>query len=278
MRSWPLALLCACTSPASTGGGTTGGGSSSSTDSSSSSSSDSSGSGTGFIAGSDMGGPPIECSLFAQDCPRGEKCMPWASDGGNAWNATRCFPVAPDPAAAGEPCTVEGSGVSGMDDCEEGAVCWLVDPISDIGACVPTCLGSMDDAYCLDPRYGCTGDGALSICVPHCDPVGQDCAAFGFAPGGAACIPLTDRFSCFFAGQRGPGEPCQFLNQCAAGLFCAEPATVPGCENESGCCSEFCDLADPACTDPGQACLPWFADGQVPVGLGHVGACALPPR
>ena len=71
---------------------------------------------------------PTSCSTFAQDCPPGFKCMPWASDGGNSWNATRCVPIAPDPNAPGEPCTVEGSGVSGLDDCDGTSMCWDVDP------------------------------------------------------------------------------------------------------------------------------------------------------
>jgi hypothetical protein len=46
----------------------------------------------GFIVDPDGGGPSIECDQWAQDCPPGEKCMPWANDGGSSWNATRCFP------------------------------------------------------------------------------------------------------------------------------------------------------------------------------------------
>ena len=57
--------------------------------------------GAGFIYGApDGGGISFECDLFEQDCPPGEKCMPWANDGGGAWNATRCSPVADNPATA----------------------------------------------------------------------------------------------------------------------------------------------------------------------------------
>ena len=82
---------------------------------------------------------PTSCSTFAQDCPPGFKCMPWASDGGNSWNATRCVPIAPDPNAPGEPCTVEGSGVSGLDDCDGISMCWEVDPDAVEGHCVSIC-------------------------------------------------------------------------------------------------------------------------------------------
>jgi hypothetical protein len=79
----------------------------------------------GFISNDDYGGgQTYECDLWKQDCPPGEKCMPWANDGGGSWNATRCTPLAEDPRQPGEPCTVEGSGVSGRDDCDIRAMCW----------------------------------------------------------------------------------------------------------------------------------------------------------
>src|SRR5687768_13175994 len=37
----------------------------------------------------DFGGGE-QCDLWAQDCARGSKCMPWAFDGGVHWNGTRC--------------------------------------------------------------------------------------------------------------------------------------------------------------------------------------------
>src|SRR6187431_2409029 len=68
----------------------------------------------GFIQDPDGGGVSIECDGWAQDCQAGEKCMPWANDGGMTWNAMRCSPLAPDPALAGEACTVEGAAFSGI--------------------------------------------------------------------------------------------------------------------------------------------------------------------
>src|SRR5262245_46725118 len=58
----------------------------------------------GFIQDPDGGGVSIECDAWAMDCPRGEKCMPWANDGGSEWNATRCSPLDPDPAHPGDQC------------------------------------------------------------------------------------------------------------------------------------------------------------------------------
>ena len=49
-----------------------------------------------FILPDDGGTGVFECDLWGQDCPDGEKCMPWASNGGT-WNATRCSPVVDSP-------------------------------------------------------------------------------------------------------------------------------------------------------------------------------------
>ncbi|MEM6295073.1 MAG: hypothetical protein AAGA54_27630, partial [Myxococcota bacterium] len=61
-----------------------------------------------------------QCDLSLQDCCEGEGCKPWANDGGDEWNAVRCTPLSERPDAQGEPCTVEGADVSGVDSCDEG--------------------------------------------------------------------------------------------------------------------------------------------------------------
>ena len=30
-----------------------------------------------------------ECDAFAQECPEGQKCAPYADDGGSSWNNTK---------------------------------------------------------------------------------------------------------------------------------------------------------------------------------------------
>ena len=85
------------------------------------------------------GGGFNECDIEAQDCPEGEKCMPWANDGGDEWNGTRCSPIAKDPGPLGGPCLAEGSGTSGIDDCDLGLVCWQVDPKTNQGVCHAMC-------------------------------------------------------------------------------------------------------------------------------------------
>ena len=98
---------------------------------------------SGFIGDPEAGGPPDACSSWEQDCPPGQKCNVWAKDGANAWNATKCVPVEPDADEAGEPCRVTESGVSGLDSCQLGAVCWDVDPVTMLGRCVDFCTAGL---------------------------------------------------------------------------------------------------------------------------------------
>jgi len=54
------------------------------------------------------------------------------------------------------------------------------------------------------------------------------------------------------------------------------------CEDASSCCTELCDLTDPAgdlqCTGApaGQACRAWYDDGNAPAGLEDLGVCVIP--
>jgi hypothetical protein len=216
-----------------------------------------------------------ECDFWEQDCPAGEKCMPWANDGGNSWNALRCSPIADNPDAPGEPCTVEGSGASGIDSCELGAMCWDVDPDTLEGVCVAFCVGSPERPACEDADAMCVmgGDGVLALCIPVCDPLQQDCSVEG-----NACYPVNDSFICApdASGDTGaPGDACEFINVCDPGSFCASAEVVPECMG-AGCCTLFCDLDMPLPCLPGQECTPWYEAGMAPPGFENLGACALP--
>ncbi len=235
----------------------------------------------GFINEPDGGGVGIECSVWDQDCPQGEKCMPWANDGGSSWNATKCTPLDPNPAQPGDSCTVEGNGVSGVDNCDIASMCWDVDPETNMGTCVAFCTGSEANPVCDDPNTTCSiaNEGVLILCLPNCDPLLQDCAD------GQACYPINEFFVCApdASGEMGLyGDPCEYLNVCDPGLFCANANVVPGCAGSLGCCSEFCDLDDPnpnsQCMGAGggQECTPWYEEGQAPPGYENVGACAIP--
>jgi hypothetical protein len=204
--------------------------------------------------------------------------MPWANDGGGAWNATRCTPLAEDPNEVGEPCTVVSSGVSGIDDCVIGAMCWDVHPDTLMGECIALCQGSEGNPMCADPCTHCviSSEGAFAPCLPGCDPILQNCAE------GEACYPVQSVFACApdVSGDAGAiGDDCgSTINGCDPGLLCLTAELVPGCDVET-CCTAFCDVdAADECEVllPGTSCVPWSED-EAPQGCitGTVGACML---
>lgn len=229
-----------------------------------------------FIRERDLGRGPIACDIWAQDCPVGQKCMPWAYDGGNAWNATKCTPLAPRPGAPGDPCKVEESAVSGLDDCDAASMCWGVDPDTGVGYCVAFCVGSWDRPTCEDPDTTCSvlNNGVLTHCYPYCSPIRQDCPL-------GTCAAANGGFQCTVdpASPGTYGEPCEFHGACAPGLSCAAAEDVPGCD-VAGCCSSYCDLTqgDEACPGfaDGQRCLPWWDNEPPPPQWRDVGYCGVP--
>lgn len=221
-------------------------------------------------------GGPVECNIFEQDCPDGEKCMPWANDGGSSWNATRCTPIDPDPDGLYEPCTVEGSGVSGVDSCELGMMCWDIDAETLVGTCFGMCTGSKNAPTCVDETASCSinGDGVLALCLPSCDPILSDPC-----PEGQGCYPYNDRFTCApdASGPKNGGlfDSCEFINACDPTLMCAPTDFVGTCEDgASGCCTPYCDLADPECPEP-TSCASIYAKGAAPPGFENVGICGV---
>ncbi len=273
------------TSGATTSDSTTANSTSSSTTAATIGESDPSGSeGCSFIACTDEGsncasspGPTGSrcsvCSVWAQDCPTGEKCSAWANDGGNAWNATICVPVGPD--KPGDPCTAEGPPPNGADSCELGAMCWYLDSETYEGTCVSLCKGTLEKPSCADPGEFCTitNQAVLNLCLPRCDPLLQDCAPLDkcvIADDGPICV-LKTQF------EYGLGEPCEFPLDCAPGLYCVDSADFPGCEG-AGCCSPYCDHTQPNdCPGaPEQSCVPWYTPEQAPEGYDHLGICAIP--
>ncbi|MBL4683879.1 MAG: ribulose phosphate epimerase [Nannocystaceae bacterium] len=221
----------------------------------------------------------FECDLWTQDCPDGEKCMPWASDGGT-WNATRCSEIGDAPAAVGDECLAEGGGASGLDDCEVGSMCWDVDNETNLGTCVAMCTGDADNPLCEDPSTTCSiaNGGALILCLPECFPLLQDCAD------GQACYPINDVFACApdVSGEMGAyGDPCEFINVCDPGTACLDPAAVgePNCAAAGGCCGAYCDLSggdDCPGAALGQECTSPYAEGDVPPGYEDTGWCVIP--
>ncbi len=237
-----------------------------------------------FLLEPDVPGHTYECDLFMQDCPPGEKCTVWADDGGDMVNATKCVPVVDDPIGTDEPCHAQGTPYSGVDDCDLGEYCLDVDPKTLEGICVPFCVGDEANPTCEDPSRECQicGDWCLPVCLGQCSPLEQDC------PPGQACYPVQEEWTCApdASGETGGyGDPCEFINVCDPGLICLDSSVAPPglpCEGAAGCCTEVCDLSDPAgdlqCMGAagGQTCQSWYAEGTAPAGYENVGACALP--
>jgi hypothetical protein len=220
-----------------------------------------------------------ECHLWQQDCPRGQKCAPWANDGSDAWNTVKCTPIDPNPAPIGAPCVVEGGAASGIDSCELAALCWNVDPATLEGECVAFCTGNEGSPSCDDPHSSCTilNFGTLILCLPTCDPLGDDCE------NGFACRPnapsgsTASNFVCLPTEADGTiVDGCEAHGGCPDGHACVGSDVLETCAQS--CCARYCDhsdpLADEACgADEGYACVPMFGEGMAPQGHANVGVC-----
>lgn len=229
--------------------------------------------GGSFLIEPDGGSGVLECDQWAQDCPKGEKCLPWATDGGT-WDSTMCSPVVADPGQLGDPCIAENGGTGGSDDCDLGLMCWGVDLETNEGICAPQCTGSPEAPSCAPPDTACviSNGGVVTLCLPVCNPLAHEC------PEGDGCYPTGDTITCSpdVSDDGGaPGDPCAFVNVCQDGLWCAPGPTVPGCP-EDGCCSPFCTIGDDEACLEGQTCVPFY-DGDAPLAcLEEVGGCAAP--
>lgn len=237
--------------------------------------------GDNFIVTPDGGtGGVKECSNWDQDCPEGQKCMPWADNGSNAWNATKCVPVDPAKGQPGDACTTMGGGVSGLDTCDKGVMCWDVKPDTMKGTCVAQCTGSEAAPMCgQDTSCFVSNEGVLNLCLPLCDPLAQDC------PNENLCIPNPQNnevFACVLDASGDMGktfDPCEFVNACDKGFLCANVALGSECMVQAkGCCLPFCDLSDmdTMCPGAGQECIPWYEMDTAPPGFENVGICGIP--
>lgn len=228
--------------------------------------------GGGCIATGDGNWHCSWCDVTVQDCPKGEKCVPWANDGGDLWNATRCTPVPDDPAGLGEACVAEVSPVSGLDDCELGTMCWEVDPVTLQGICEALCS---IDRVCPDGAACADGEFEPLVCLPRCDPFDPAACADG-----EACRDVGSDVLCVPLSVLPQGLSCGADEQyCAADQACARQQYLADCA-ESSCCTPWCDLSAP---DPNLPCAPVPGEicrslypGTAPEGYEHVGICGLP--
>ena len=226
-----------------------------------------------FYAGPSDVGSNNACDIWAGDCPEGEKCTP--TDG---WYDNECRLIMGD-GAPGDACNVFGPWDSGDDDCADGALCWGVDPDTQIGHCVELCSGTPQDPTCSgDETCFVFNDGYLPVCVDACDPLmaGADCSI-----GGDLCVndELGEGFACVPGiGDLGAyGDACDGRDSCQAGLICSNEHDVSGCNGS--CCTQYCEVGKPeTCPDfgNGQDCVPYFEMGMAPDGYEDVGVCSGP--
>ncbi len=249
--------------PPPTGSSSTSGGSTSETDAG--------GSTSGSFVEQPDGGGNNECDPREQDCPDGEKCTAWADDGESVWNANKCVPQT-GTNQPGDPCTLEGGGVSGLDDCAKGAIC-LFGNEDGMGICLGFCEGSDETCPTGDPCI-VANNGTLPLCLDACNPLLQDC------PNSEGCYDSPDGFFVCFADASGAGgldgDPCPPAdgeNLCDPGLWCGPGSS--GCVGVN-CCTPYCDLSGPSCTAPDE-CVSFYGDpGNAPPGLEDVGVCVVP--
>ena len=222
-----------------------------------------------FLLNPDGGAIHDPCDILSQDCGNGEACRPWSVDGGPVWNSARCSPVPASPDPVGAPCVMEGGPVSGIDSCEEGAMCINVDEDTLAGTCVEFC-----DAVCADPQDTCVegNDGFISVCLPQCDPLLQDCQD------GETCVGSHGvvEFYCVAPGTPIVDDAQVQPGACGDGRVGVPAALIDGCEEGEPCCTDFCDLSEPMPDCPmGLQCESWVVKGTSP-GEQNVGACVSP--
>jgi hypothetical protein len=218
----------------------------------------------GFVPMTDAYGEWCMCDPWSQDCPEGEKCIPYAQ-WGEFWDCTQCLPIVGD-RAVGEPCSYDGLP-GNPDNCDADGFCFTA---GSEGTCLAFCDGTIDDYQC-DPGTTCIimGDGSVTLCMPECNPLVQDCGE------GSGCFWLETGFACMYIGGGvQTGQPCGALNVCEPGNFCAPDQGECGGES---CCVAFCDLNNPVCTTMGTECVPFFELDMVPDGYDDVGACLSLP-
>lgn len=229
----------------------------------------------------DTDGAGGECSVWAQDCAEGNKCVPWSLEDDLVPDEVRCCPTQANPKQPHEECTVQDYFGSCIDDCAEGSMCLDVD--MDLqGICQPFCRGHAGQPMC-DVGEGCLiYFSGVPFCFPLCDPLLQDCAEGEGCYPGEEAVGGTDFLCLPQIGGSALAEVCWLLSSCDPGLICVSPDFFPGCQALVGCCTRLCDITEPdACDDidPALDCVSWYVGGQQPPDpdLENVGACVIPP-
>jgi hypothetical protein len=209
-------------------------------------------------AASDSGDPSL------QNCPEGEKCVAWVSQGAGAYDDTKCVPVTGDN-MVGEACTMD-SVIEATDDCDANGMCFGVNDDLEgfcYGFCEPgeICSGAQT---CL-----IANDNNLELCIDNCLPHhSENCTD------GTVCFAIDDAFICLPTPTLAPDAPCSPFDYCALGQQCVPADQLESCAGGS-CCTDWCDTSEPdPCVQP-ETCEPYWPQGQAPAGLETAGVCKL---
>ena len=211
------------------------------------------------------------CDPWQQDCPEGEKCVPYATV--DVWDSNKCVPIT-GAQGIGEPC-VYGGAIEATDDCAAGSMCWDFEEVDGqlVGECVALCSGDPEDPSCPEGSHCLiSGSGVLTLCISVCDPLLQDC------PGGEGCYWFGADFSCappVDGVGAAVGEPCDYYSDCTPGALCAPAEALPSCA-DAACCTPYCELPNGDCAGlPGTTCVAFFEEGTAPPAYMDLGVCAL---
>lgn len=199
--------------------------------------------------------------------------MPGPGDFGS-WSSERCVPLAATPGSLGEPCEVSGPYDSGIDDCDEGLLCWtLGEPGESIGRGICYEICDLSEPVCTDPFSTCTVpvDTPLDLCMPICNPNEPEC------PQDQVCIfhlyrPVPATCGKDLSGDGGELlSPCQSSYDCDPGLACFGSGEM-ACGADTFCCQQLCSVSAQDCTSG--PCSPLYGPDTAVFGLEDVGICA----
>lgn len=230
----------------------------------------------GFVCPPDAGDPIPQCDPLAQDCPIGQKCVWYAEPGElRRRGASRCIAVVGDRKPF-EACSLPNGVWSDItDDCGADSYCLNAVEVTDHGFCAPYPKPGTTDCEHLPGTSYATENGSIfphaclfypcNPLVPATCPDGLRCTHYpSWLYGSLHCLELPD--------DEPVGASCDY-EECGPGKLCLPAEYVPGC-GEERCCTEWCDLAAPGCSDPAASCDP-LAVNELP-GFETLGACVVP--
>jgi hypothetical protein len=210
------------------------------------------------------------CDILLQDCPQGEKCVPYSSLGDGSLNAPKCVLIDGD-GAPGEAC-ISGGPIDATDDCDASSFCFGYDADTLQGGwCHPLCMGTPDNLACIDGWECHVPVPHLEYCIESCNPLADTCGS------DRLCTWTGTVFTCVSTGAEAVvGEACQMPNDCMSGSLCVNGGLLEDCA--TACCAEYCDLlaGNGPCQaiQPNYVCEPFFM--EAPPEYENVGVCSLP--